>query len=251
MSSLWIYSPLCDIEYRTLPATDDHRIPPIITTDDVDKVVMSIMENRIRFRKPGDSNFQIIPVIFYNENDRLKTMKESPFIIIKPSVPLAVDDYIQTDDQIYIPPTNPNDEVLYNAAPTWYELAYTITVGCDVWPLYRRLQTFVKDVLFGLKYGQRRIQTNDIVGVNNYRELIFETENSSEDFERNYFQYDFQFHFRIPLNVQEWTPLPRIHEIITDVKHYNALNVDGVQIVSDSNLDEKPPGLIIENGDNV
>ncbi len=247
MNINWDYSPLCDLYYRNHPATEDNKLPPIITADDVDKVVLHTMKERIRFKKPGDENFRIIPVIFYNENDRLKTMKESPFIIVKPSVPLPVSDYIQTDDQIYIPTVNPNDEVFYNTAPTWYEFAYTITVGCDVWPQYRRLQTFINSVLFGLRYGQRRIQTNDCPGGTNFREIVFENENSSEDFERNYFQYDFQFHFRMPLNVQEWTALPRIDELVLDVQHFNALNIDGVQIVSDANIDKTtPPGLVIK-----
>ncbi len=244
---LWIYSPLCNVYYRSKPATKTGVLTPIITTDDVDTVVIETMRDRIRFQKLGNSNFSIVPVIFYNENDRLKSMKESPFLTIKPEVPLQVKDYILTDTQKLLLPEaqNPDDQVLYNVASTWYEFGYTITLGCDEWPLYRRLQTFLKDVLFGLQYGQRRIQTNDQDGDTHYRELVIENETPSEDFERNYFQYDLSINFRIPLNVQEWTPVPRIHDFEITVQNNNALSIDGEQVISDSLIDKTiPPGII-------
>lgn len=246
MANEWIYSPLCDVYYRSFPVNANNLIAPIIRTEDVDTVVMQTMQERIRFRKLGDATYKIIPVIFYNENDRLKTMKESPFLIIKPELPQEVKDYILTDTQsLLLPPDqNPDDNVLYNVAPTWYEFHYTITLGCDEWPLYRRLQTFIKDVLFGLMYGQRRIQTNDQDGDTHYRELILESENSSEDIERNYFQYDLGISFRIPLNVQEWTPVPRIHEFDVTIQNENSVVVNNSLVLSDPKIDlNVPPGI--------
>lgn len=237
MSVVWKYYPLSDVQYRTLPVTENNLLKPIVTLDDVDIVVKQTMSERIRFQTPGNSNFQIVPVIFYNENDRLKTMKESPFIILKPHVPEQVTDYVLTDTQTVIPVDNPDNQVYYNSAATWYKMAYTITIGCDTWPLYRRLCSFLKDGLFGQIYGQRRIQTNDQDGETHYRELKIESENSSEDYERNYFQFDLDISFEILLNIQEWTSLPRLTDVEFTVKNEVGLNIDSVQVVSDTIID--------------
>lgn len=247
MEVTWKYYPLSDIYYRSLPDTGDDLITPIVTLDDIDQVVLETMKKRIRFRNKGDDNFKIVPVIFYNENDRLKTMKESPFIKLQPNVPAEDKSNIRTGTQKAIPSDNPNDEVYYSGAPTWYDMSYTITVGCDTWELYRRLCSFVKDGLFGLTNGQRRIQTNDQCGDTHYRELEIIGENSSEDFERNYFQYDLDIQFKILLNIQEWEGLPRIRTVNFDIKNENGLVINSKQIVTDPIVDvTKQVGLIVK-----
>lgn len=195
---MWSKSPATGIEYR---GSNPNGLKSVVQFDDIDINVKRTFEDRIRFANPATGKLQDIPMFFYNENDRIKANKISPFFTLTPMEPMQVEDHVISDmNYKYI---QADLKTYTNNSPVWYEFPYKITLGCDNWSLFRNLSIFMKDVVFPLVYQQRYIIISNDNGENR-REILITGESKTEDMENNYFQYDLTVTFRLGMYVLAW-----------------------------------------------
>lgn len=214
----WIKYPISQFEYRKYSLAEFRaNIPTIQEIEDVDNVFLNMLrvgsdpsESRIRYMNPATNKLDSVPVYFYNENDRLKSNKSDPFIIVRPLDNSIVEDHIRTDMEVL---DNPTDEhgFVTNYSATYIEFSYRVSGVSGVYQNYRRLGTFISELLFPLIRGQRWITVSvSDADVENRRHLTAEYEGQSEDFENNNFQTDVQFTFRLAMYTEPWVAEGRI-----------------------------------------
>lgn len=158
-----------------------------------------------------------VPVVFYNENDRIKSQKESPIIIIAPVSAGDADDsnYVGGWEQVEYD-NNGHTDYKINQKPVYHTFQYRVTCMVDDWRIFRRLSKFIADQIFPEKYGQRVIIVSEgklAPGVVNRRYIEIVDESKSEDFENNHFQSDVTFQFDIPLHILNWDTAYGIEEV--------------------------------------
>lgn len=196
---IWMTSPLTLLDYRSDLPSDYVEVK---TVDDLHINILNKLKDRIRYLPEGFNKRKIVPVVFYNENDRIKSMKKSPFVIVKPTKPRMVEDQVDVD---IVKRRHENEVDWYiNNSAVMYDFEYTLTVVADNYTLFSRLQLFIKDYLFPQIRGSRSIVVSIEDGISNTRPLKIIGENAQEDFENNYFQYDIDLEFRLGLFIKEW-----------------------------------------------
>ena len=138
----WTLSPATGIEYRADQPSD---YQPIQTFADIHETIMNKFKDRIRYRGK-DGKMTVVPVAFNNENDRLKSNKTSPGIIIGFGGFDEVTDDVRTDLQMQ---RVLDENMIYvNEAPVRYEDKIKITAIATDWDFFVRFCIFLKDVMF-------------------------------------------------------------------------------------------------------
>jgi len=205
--STWKYSPLTLIAY----SEDNSKISKVTTVDSIDAIFIETFADRLRLKFNPDStsntDWYNIPAVFYNENDRLKSLKTNPILIITPLKKLEDENYSH-NDFTKLPKPIPNRTDLtdwyINYSAVYYKCSYRVQGHNDIWEWHQRLFTAVKEQVFPKVNGHRTFIASANGTALNKRYIYIVDENTIEDFDKGTFQFDVTFEFTIGLFVAEW-----------------------------------------------
>jgi len=194
----WIGSPITQLEYNN----DNLLLNEITRIDSVSELFMRTFKDRLRLKLNGTDYFNI-HVLFYNENERVKTLKESPIIVIRPFPP--IEDLNR--QSAYTESIRDGVDFVSNNAPIAHKFQFRVTALSDTFAVHNSCVTGLQNLVFPKINGQRIICTsltsND--GNPDYKYIYITDVVTTEDFQNNYFQADITFDFTMEIYTDEWT----------------------------------------------